>query len=133
LPGVDGDGGGLGVDDCVQEGRVRVVGQRVQGDAVDGRQGEGVQPGHVEKPVAADDAGNIGTSRVARWYVYFLTKNPNFGEFGKVLQSKMLVFLGPFCLFYGQMVYFMAIWFILLSFGIFSPVLVCCNKKNWQP
>jgi hypothetical protein len=33
-------------------------------------------------------------------------------------------------MFNGQLVYFMAIWFILWSFGIFSAVLVCCAKKN---
>jgi hypothetical protein len=33
----------LGVDDGVQEGVVGVVGQGVQGDPVDGGQGEGVQ------------------------------------------------------------------------------------------
>jgi hypothetical protein len=39
--------------------------------------------------------------------------------------------------FYGHSVYFTAISFILRPFGllcghfgIFSPVLVCCNKKN---
>jgi hypothetical protein len=25
------------------------------------------------------------------------------------------------------------IWYILWPFGIFSPVLVCCTKKNWLP
>jgi hypothetical protein len=42
--------------------------------------------------------------------VYFQTKNPNLGIFWRVLQWKML--------------------YILWSFGIFSPVLVCCAKKN---
>jgi hypothetical protein len=56
--------------------------------------------------------------------VYFQTKNPNLGKFGRVLQWKMLV-------------YFMAIWYILRSFGIVCgvlvyifPVLVSCTKKN---
>jgi hypothetical protein len=35
----------------------------------------------------------------------FHTKNPNLGKFWKALEWKMLV-----CIFYGQMVYFMAIW-----------------------
>jgi hypothetical protein len=43
---------------------------------------------------------------------YFQTKNPNLGKFWKVLQWKMLVFLVPFCLFYGQMLYFVAKWYI---------------------
>jgi hypothetical protein len=41
-----------------------------------------------------------------------------------------------FCIFYGPLVYFTAIWY-LWPFGICSlgqfPVLVCCNKKIWQP
>jgi hypothetical protein len=40
--------------------------------------------------------------------VYFPTKNPNLGKFWKVLQWTMMVFLGPFCLFYGQMVYLLS-------------------------
>jgi hypothetical protein len=28
--------------------------------------------------------------RVARWYIYFQTKNPNLGQFWRVLQRKML-------------------------------------------
>jgi hypothetical protein len=31
---------------------------------------------------------------------------------------------------YCQMGYHMAIWYILCSFGIFFPVLVCCAEKN---
>jgi hypothetical protein len=39
-------------------------------------------------------------------------------------------------IFYGNLVYFTAIWYILCPFGIsygylvFFPVLVCCTKKN---
>jgi hypothetical protein len=41
-------------------------------------------------------------------------------------------------IFYGHLAYFTAIWYILWSFdifygyifGIFSPLLVCCTKKN---
>jgi hypothetical protein len=33
-------------------------------------------------------------------------------------------------IFYGHLVYFTVIWYTLLSFGIFLPVLLCCNKKN---
>jgi hypothetical protein len=33
-------------------------------------------------------------------------------------------------IFYGHLVYFMAIWSILWLFGIFFHVLVCCPKKN---
>jgi hypothetical protein len=33
-------------------------------------------------------------------------------------------------IFYCLSVYFMTIWYILGNFGIFSPFLVCCTKKN---
>jgi hypothetical protein len=33
-------------------------------------------------------------------------------------------------MFYGQLVNFMAIWYILWSFGKFVLVLVCCTRKN---
>jgi hypothetical protein len=33
-------------------------------------------------------------------------------------------------IFYGHWKYFMAIWYILRSFGIFFPVLVCCTQKK---
>jgi hypothetical protein len=73
--------------------------------------------------------------------VYFQTKNPNEGKYGRVLQSKMLAY------FYGHLVYFTAIWYTLWSFGIYFPVLVhykanfvviwyifsvlvCCSTKN---
>jgi hypothetical protein len=43
----------------------------------------------------------------------------------------------PFVLFYNHLVYFTAIWYILLPFGKYCgylvyifPVLVCCTKKN---
>jgi hypothetical protein len=46
--------------------------------------------------------------------VYFQTKNPNLGKFGRVLQWKMLVYfiavwsnLRPFGIIYGHLVYFM--------------------------
>jgi hypothetical protein len=38
--------------------------------------------------------------------------------------------LNPFGKIYGHMVCFMALGYNMLSFGIFSPVLVCCTKKN---
>jgi hypothetical protein len=41
-----------------------------------------------------------------------------------------LSILLPFGIFCGRLVYFVAIWYILWSFGAFSPVLVCCIKEN---
>jgi hypothetical protein len=59
--------------------------------------------------------------------VCFQTKNPNLGKFWRVLQWKMLVYfrtiwsiLRPLEIFYGQVVYFVFIWYIL----------VCCTEKN---
>jgi hypothetical protein len=67
---------------------------------------------------------------------YFQTKNPNLGKFWRDLQLKKLV-------------YFKAIWYILLSFGIFCRhlihfiviwniffrfgMLVCTKKKSGNP
>jgi hypothetical protein len=44
-----------------------------------------------------------------------------------------LVFLGPLCPFNGQMVYCMAIWYILWSFGIFYPFWYDVPRKIWNP
>jgi hypothetical protein len=38
--------------------------------------------------------------------------------------------LRPFGLFYGHLVYLVAIWYILCLFGAFFPVLVSFTKKN---
>jgi hypothetical protein len=34
---------------------------------------------------------------------------------------------------YGQMVYFMAIWYNFWSFGIFFPIWYVVPRKIWQP
>jgi hypothetical protein len=70
------------------------------------------------------------SNRVARWYIYLLTKNPNFGIpilEGVVVRSFHFM---VFDIFYGHFVYFKAIWCILWLFGSHLPVLVCCTKKN---
>jgi hypothetical protein len=58
-------------------------------------------------------------------------KSPKPGNFGRVLQWKLLAYfiaiwyiLLPFGLFYCHLVYFIAIWSILLPFGIFCGDLV---------
>jgi hypothetical protein len=38
--------------------------------------------------------------------------------------------LQPVGIFYDHLVYFMIIWYILWSYGIFFLILVCCSKKN---
>jgi hypothetical protein len=51
--------------------------------------------------------------------VYFQAKNPNLG--------KNLVFIA---IWYEHTDIFMTIWNNLPRFGIFSPVLICCTRKN---
>jgi hypothetical protein len=59
--------------------------------------------------------------------VCFQTKNPSLGKFWRVLQWKMLVYFMTIGLFYGNWKYFIPIWYILWSFGIFFPVWVFCT------
>jgi hypothetical protein len=68
-------------------------------------------------------------SRVARSSI-FKPKNPNLGKIWRVLQWKMSVYfmsicfiIQPFGNFYGNLVYFMAVWYIF-------SVLVLCSKKH---
>jgi hypothetical protein len=67
--------------------------------------------------------------RVARWFV-FKPKIPLWVNFGGPCNGKSCFILRPFGLFYGNLKHFMAIGYILWSFGIFFPVLVFCTKKN---
>jgi hypothetical protein len=60
-------------------------------------------------------------------------KSQFWGKFWKVCQWEMLVFLCPFCILCGQMVYFMSFWYILWRFGIFSPFWYVVPRKIWQP
>jgi hypothetical protein len=48
-------------------------------------------------------------------------------KFGKILEG--LATMTYVDIFYGYLVYFTAILYMLLPFGIFSPVLVHCTKK----
>jgi hypothetical protein len=69
--------------------------------------------------------------RVARWPVYFQTKNPDLGKIWRALQWSMLVYymaiwsnLQLFGIFCGNLVHFVALWYILWPFGIFHGYLV---------
>jgi hypothetical protein len=69
--------------------------------------------------------------RAARCYMYFQTENRNLGKFWRVLRWKMLVYfmaiwyiLWTFGIVYEHLVYFMDIWYILWTFGIFYGHLV---------
>jgi hypothetical protein len=70
---------------------------------------------------------------VARWYIYFQTKNTDSGKLLKVLQWKMLVFFIYILSLLQQMVYFMAIRYICGHLVYNFPVLVCCTEKIRQP
>jgi hypothetical protein len=59
---------------------------------------------------------------VARWYI-FEPKIPIWVNFAGSCNGKC------WYIFY----YFTAIWYILLSFGIFFPILVYCTKKSSNP
>jgi hypothetical protein len=57
-------------------------------------------------------AGNIQGCQM----VCFQTKNPNLGKFWRALDWKKLI-LWPFGIFYGYLVNFVFIWYILSRFG----------------
>jgi hypothetical protein len=47
------------------------------------------------------------------------------------MEDVSIMFILLICdLFYGHLIYFMFIWYILCLFGIFFPLLVYCTKKN---
>jgi hypothetical protein len=62
--------------------------------------------------------------------VYFQTKNLNLGKFWRALERKMLLNYMTIWIFFGHLVYFMAIWYSLYSFGIFFPFWYVWTKKN---
>jgi hypothetical protein len=56
--------------------------------------------------------------------VSFQTKNPNLGKFWRTLDWKMLIYLGPFGIFYrhfgifyDHLVHFVFIWYIFSGLG----------------
>jgi hypothetical protein len=61
--------------------------------------------------------------RVARWFV-FKPKNSNFGKFSRALLVKWIYFMAiwnilqTFGIFYDHLVHFVFIWSIFSSFGI---------------
>jgi hypothetical protein len=60
---------------------------------------------------------------------YFRTQKPNFGYIleSLAMEDVGIIYSRLVCLFFGYLVYFMAVWYI---FGLFPPVLVCCAKTN---
>jgi hypothetical protein len=66
--------------------------------------------------------------RVARWHI-FEPKILIWVNFGGTCNGRCWYTSLPFRLFYSHLIYFVAIGYILLLFGIFS-ILVCCTKTN---
>jgi hypothetical protein len=67
--------------------------------------------------------------------IYFQTKNHDLGKFLEVLAMEdagMYIVL-TFGQFHGHLVHFMVLWYILWSFGIFSPFWCIVPRKIWQP
>jgi hypothetical protein len=69
--------------------------------------------------------------------VSFQTINPNLGKFWMTLDWKMLIYfmaiwniLQTFGIFYRHWGYFMTIWYIWCSLGLFFPVWVIFATKN---
>jgi hypothetical protein len=67
--------------------------------------------------------------------VYVQTKNTNLGFYWSTSEWKMLVYLWPFGIFDSHLVYLMAIWYILWSFGIhiFARFGTLCQEKSGNP
>jgi hypothetical protein len=53
--------------------------------------------------------------------IYLHTKNANLGTFSGDLDLKLLAYFMFLLNVYGHLVYFMAIWYTLRSFGTFIP------------
>jgi hypothetical protein len=70
-------------------------------------------------------------SRVARWYI-LIPKIPNLGIFWRALQWKMYILI-PFGLFYGNLVCFIVMWYVLLPFRTFPPFWYSVLKKSGNP
>jgi hypothetical protein len=62
--------------------------------------------------------------------INYKTKNTNLGIFGEPLNRKCWHILRPFGLIHGRLVYYIAIWYNLRSFGIFFPFWYVWSKKN---
>jgi hypothetical protein len=72
--------------------------------------------------------------------VSFQTKNPILGKFWRAVDRKMLVYfmaiwniLQTFGIFYGHLVHFVFIWYILCSFGTFFGFGIMYQEKSGSP
>jgi hypothetical protein len=64
--------------------------------------------------------------------VYFQTKIPILGKFLDGLAMETDGKFWPFGLFYGHFVYFMVVWYVWGSLGIFFPFWYVVQRKIWQ-
>jgi hypothetical protein len=65
--------------------------------------------------------------------VCFQTKNPNLGKFWRIVDWKMLKYFMAIWNIFWTFGIFMTIWYILCSLGTLFLALVYCTKKIWQP
>jgi hypothetical protein len=63
----------------------------------------------------------------------FSNQNPNLGKFWMSCNGRCWFILWPFGQFSRHLLYFMAIWYALWSFAIFSPFWYVAPRKIWQP
>jgi hypothetical protein len=67
--------------------------------------------------------------RVARWYIFIPTCVYFWGPWNEICWY----ILWPFGILHDHLVYVMAIWYTLHSFGIFFPFWFIVPRKIWQP
>jgi hypothetical protein len=72
------------------------------------------------------------SNRVARWHI-FKPKTIIWVNFRGIFNQRCWYILLLFGIFYGHLVYFVAIWFIIWLFGIFFPFWYAVPRKIWQP
>jgi hypothetical protein len=66
-------------------------------------------------------------ARVARWYTYFLAKNPNFDTFWKALERIFIKKYMALWYILWYFVHFVVFWYIFFPFDKIVPT------KIWQP
>jgi hypothetical protein len=62
--------------------------------------------------------------------VFFKPKFPIWVNLEGLAFEDVSIFYDHWLNFYGHLVYFIHIWYILWTFGIYTPVLVCYTMKN---
>jgi hypothetical protein len=90
------------------------------------------QSGHPVNRVSSEHF-RVFESRVARWFMYFQTKNPDLGKFCSLAIEDVGIFYCSLVyltyghlIFYGHFIYFMVLWYIF-------PIWHVVPRKIWQP